>query len=124
MVVEPERHHFPVFKLPDLAAYFISSDLFVERVEKLLARRGAGKGGAVMFSAAKATKVEQAFRRSREGNTHAVEQVNDRRRHFAHRFGRRLICEKVAAVNSVVEMFPGGIAFAFSVDCSVDAALR
>src|SRR5262249_32196130 len=77
MIVEHQRHHFPVFKLSDFTADFVSANLFVESVEKLLARRRTGKGSAVMFSATKTTKVEQAFRRSREGNTHAVEQVND-----------------------------------------------
>src|SRR6185436_2813988 len=91
---------------------------------KLLSRGSTSKRSAVMFSAAKTTKVEQAFRRTRKGNTHAIEQIDDRRRHFAHCFGRRLIREKVAAVNGVVEMFPGGIAFAFGVDRAVDAALR
>ena len=61
--------------------------------------------------------------RAREGNAHAIEKIDDRRRHFAHGFGRRLVREKVAAVNRVVEMFPGRIAFAFGVDRAVDAAL-
>ena len=77
-----------------------------------------------MFCAAEATEVEQSFVRAREGNAHAIEQVDDRRRHFAHGFGGRLIGEKVAAVNRVVEVFPGGIAFAFCVDRAVDSALR
>src|ERR1044072_3934208 len=70
MIVEHERHHFPVLKLPDLSGDFVPSDLFVECVEKLLACRGTGKRSAVMFSATKTTKVEQAFRRTRKGNAH------------------------------------------------------
>ncbi len=77
-----------------------------------------------MFGAAKATKIEQAFLSAREGNAHAIEEIDDRRRHLAHGFCRRLIGEKVAAVNRVVEMFPGGIAFAFGVDGAIDATLR
>ena len=124
VVVEHERQHFPVLKLSDFAADFVAPYLFVECVKKLLAGRSAGKRSAVMFRAAEATKIEQAFLRAREGNTHAIEQVNDRGRHLAHGFRRWLIGEKVAAVNSVVEMFPGRIAFAFGVDRAVDAALR
>ena len=45
-------------------------------------------------------------------------------RHLAHRFDRRLVGEEVAAVNRVVEVFPGRVAFAFGVDGAVDAALR
>src|SRR6185503_1888919 len=77
-----------------------------------------------MFSATETTKVEQSFRRAREGNTHAIKKVNDRGRHLAHRFRGWLVREKVAAVNSVVEMFPRRIAFALCVDGAVDAALR
>src|ERR1043166_5862831 len=124
MIVEDERHHLPVFKLPDFALNFVTSHLLVERVEELLARRSSGERGAVMFGAAETTKVEQAFVRTREGNAHAIEQVDDRRRHLTHRLRRRLVGEKVAAVNSVVEMFPGRIAFAFGVYGAVDAALR
>jgi hypothetical protein len=43
MIVEHQRHHFPVFKLPDFAVYFMSSHLFVERVEQLLTGRSSGK---------------------------------------------------------------------------------
>src|SRR6185295_13329138 len=77
-----------------------------------------------MFSTAETTEVEESFRSAREGDTHAIEQVNDRRRHLAHRFRGWLVREKVAAVNSVVEMFPRRIAFAFGVDGAVDATLR
>src|ERR1051325_2311909 len=121
MVVEHERHHFPVLKFPDFAVDFGPPDLFVERVQELLTRRSSGECSAVMLSAAEASKVEQTLGRTRKGNTHAVEQVNDRRRHFAHLFDGRLIGEKVTAVNSVVKMFPRRIALAFSVDRAVDA---
>src|SRR5690349_1182655 len=98
MVVEHQRQHLPVFKLSDFAGYFVTSHLFVERVEKLLTGRRSGESRAVMFSAAETTKIEQSFVGSREGNTHAIEQVDDRGRHFAHRFGRRLVGQEVAAV--------------------------
>src|SRR5690242_17389461 len=100
------------------------SDLLVERIQELLAGRSSGECSAVMFGAAETTKVEQAFVRAREGNAHAIEQVDDRWRHLAHRFCGRLVGEKVAAVNSVVKMFPGRIAFALGIDGAVDAALR
>src|SRR6185369_3653681 len=106
------------------AVYFVTTDLFVECVEKLLTGRSSSECGAVMFSAAEAAKVEQSFRGAREGNTHAIEEIDDRRRHFAHRFRGWLVRQKVAAVNSVIEMFPRRIAFAFSVDGSIDSALR
>src|SRR5262249_3058665 len=107
MIVEDERQHLPVLKLSDFPGDFVTTNLFVERVEKLLTGRSSGERGAVMFRAAKTTKVEQSFIRAREGNAHAIEQIDDRRRHLAHRFCGWLVREKVAAVNRVVEMFPG-----------------
>src|SRR5207244_11646673 len=103
---------------------FRTQHLVVERIQKLLSRRSAGECGAVMFGAAKAAKVQQSLFRSREGNTHAIEQVYDRRRHFAHRFGRWLVREKVATVNRVVKVLPCRITLTFGVHRAVDSALR
>ena len=44
--------------------------------------------------------------------------------HLAHRLHRRLVGEEVAAVNGVVEVLPGGVAFALQILGRVDAALR
>jgi hypothetical protein len=56
----------------------VAAHLLVERVEKLLARRSAREGRAVVERAAEAPEVEQAFGRAREGDAHAVEEVDDR----------------------------------------------
>ncbi len=74
--------------------------------------------------AAEAAEVEQAFRRAIEGNAHAVEQVDDAGRGLAHGLDRRLVGEEVAAVDGVVEVLAGGVAFALEVLGGVDAALR
>ncbi len=50
-----------MLELLDLALGFVTADLLVERVEKLLAGGGAGERGAVEERAAEAAKVEQAF---------------------------------------------------------------
>src|SRR6185295_16365332 len=71
-----------------------------------------------------ASKIKEPFARAREGHTHPIEEINDRWRHLAHRFCRRLAGKKVAAINRIVKMFPGGIAFAFCVDCAINTALR
>ena len=47
-----------------------------------------------------------------------------RGRGLAHGLDWRLIGKEVAAVNRVVKVLPGGIAFAFKVLGGVDAALR
>ena len=90
----------------------------------MLAGGGAGKGGAVVERAAKAAEVEQALGRAIEGHAHAVEQVDDSRRGLAHGLDRRLVGQKVAAVDGVVEVLPGGVALALQVLGGVDAALR
>src|SRR5215831_14358592 len=106
MAVHDERHHLPRLILRYLAADFVAPHLFIERVEQLLSGGSAGEGGTVMFGAPEPAEIEHALRRAREGDTHAIEEVDDRRRHFAHGLSGRLISEKVATVNSVVEVFP------------------
>src|ERR1700687_5227178 len=124
MVIQDERDHLPVLILLYFAGNLMTPHLFVQRIQKLLSGRGAGERRAMVLGAAKTAKVEQPFRSAREGNSHAIEKINDRRRHLAHRFGGWLIRKKVAAINRVIEMFPGGIAFAFGVNGAIDAALR
>ena len=124
VAVEHGGEKFPVLVLLDLAFGLVAAHLFVERVEKLLAGGGAGERGAVVERAAEAAEVEQAFGSAVEGHAHAIEQVDDAGRGFAHGLDRRLVGEKVAAVNGVVKMLPGGVAFALEVLGGVDAALR
>ena len=101
----------------------MAADLLVERVKQLLAGSGAGEGGAVIERAAEAPEIEQAFGRAIEHHAHAIEKIDDGWGGFAHAFYERLIGEEIAAVDSVVEMLPGGIAFAFEILGGVDAAL-
>ena len=113
-----------MLELLDLAFRLVAAHLFVERVEKLLPGGGAGECGAVVERPAEAAEIEQAFRSAVEGHAHAVEQIDDARRGFAHGLDGRLVGQEVAAVNGVVKMLPGGIAFALEVLGGVDAALR
>ena len=93
---------------------------------RVLVRGGgsAGEGGAVVKRASEAAKVQQAFGSAVEGHTHAVEQVDDTRCLVAHIFHRRLVRKEVATEDRVVEVLPGGIAFALQILGRVDAALR
>src|SRR5215211_8581008 len=77
-----------------------------------------------MKGSAEATEIQQSFRRAREGDAHAVEEVDDCRGHLAHGLGGRLVRQEVAAVDRVVEVLPGRVALALGVDRAVDAALR
>src|SRR5581483_416340 len=81
------------------------------------------KGRPVVQRASEAAEIEQAFGSAVEGNSHAVEQVNDAGRGIAHVLYRGLIREEVATVNSVIKMLPGRVAFAFKVLGSVDSSL-
>ncbi len=78
----------------------------------------------MMLGTAEATEIKKALLRAREGNTHAIEEINYRGRQFAHRFRRWLVCKKVSTINCVVEMLPRGVAFSFGVNGAVDATLR
>ena len=122
--VEDGGEKLPALVLVDVAVGLVAADLLVERVEKLLAGGGAGKGGAVVERAAEAAEVEQAFGGAIEGHAHAVEQVDDAGRGLAHGFDGSLVGEEVAAIDGVVEVLVGGVAFALEVFGGVDAALR
>ena len=95
-----------------LAFGFVTAYLLVESIQKLLAGGCSGERGAIVKRAAEAAKVEQTFGRAIERNAHPVEQIDDAGRGVAHGFDRRLVGEEVATVDRVVEMLPGGIAFA------------
>ena len=102
----------------------MAADLFVEGVEELLAGGGTGEGSAIVESAAETAIVEEAFGGAIEGDAHAIEEIDDGRSFFAHALDERLIGEEIAAVDGVVKMLPGGVAFALLVLGGVDAALR
>src|SRR6266403_1802816 len=122
--VEHGRKKLPVLVLLYLAFGFVTADLLVERVEKLLARSCSSERGAIVERAAEAAEIEQTFGRAIERNAHPVEQIDNAGRGVAHCFYRWLVGEEVASVDGVVEMLPGGIAFAFQVLGGVDASLR
>ncbi len=107
-----------------LAFGFVAPHLLVERVQQLLSGSRAGERSAVVERAAKSAEVEQSFRRAIERNAHAVEQVDDARRGVAHVLDWRLVCQKIAAVDGVVKMFPGRVAFALEIFRGVNPALR
>src|SRR5215472_3986228 len=124
VAVEHGAQELPSFVLRNAAFGFAAADLLIERVEKLLAGGGAGKGRAMVESAAEAAKVEQALRCAIEGNTHAVEQVDDPRRGIAHGLDRRLVGQEVTAVDGVVQVLQRRVALALKVLGGIDAALR
>src|SRR4051812_42277663 len=104
MIIENEREHLPALVFVDLTGHFPFAYLFVKSVEKLLARRCSREGGAMVQGAAKASKIQQTFFRAREWNAHPIKEVDDLRRHVAHSFYRRLVCEKIAAIDGVVQV--------------------
>ena len=124
LVIDYSGEKFPCFVLGDFAFGLVAAHLLVEGIQQLLSGGGAGKRGAVVKRAAEAAEVEQSLGRAVKGNAHAIEQVDDAGRGFAHRLHRRLVREEVAAVDGVVEVLPGGVAFTLQVLGGVDAALR
>ena len=102
----------------------VATDLLVERVEELLPGGRAGERRAVEERAAEATEVEQALGRAVERHAHAVEHVDDAGRRVGHALDGRLVREEVAAVDRLLEVDLGRVAFALRVHARVDAALR
>src|SRR5580704_10204932 len=102
----------------------MAADLLIERVQKLLPCRCTGERRAVIQSAAEAPVIQQSLRRTIERDAHAVEQIDDARRRFAHALDQRLIRQKIAAVNGVVKVLLRSVAFALLVFRRVYAALR
>ena len=97
--------------LGDFAFRFVSAHLLIERIQELLPGGSAGKCGAIVEGSAETPEVQQPFGRAVESNAHAVEQIDDGRGGVAHGLHRRLVGQKVATVNGVVKVLPGGIAF-------------
>ena len=101
----------------------MAADLLIKCVKKLLASGGAGKGGAMVEGASEAAEIQESLRCAIEGNSHAVEQINNAGGRLAHALHRGLVGEEVAAVNGVIKMLPGGVAFAFEVLGGVNPTL-
>src|SRR6185503_13460022 len=114
----------PAFVLGDLTLRLVAANLFVQRIKELLPGGGACERGAVEERSSEASEVEQALRGAVEWHAHPVEQVNDGRTLFTHLLDWGLVGEEVAAVDGVVEVGPGAVAFALEVLGGVDAALR
>src|SRR5215813_4368293 len=121
--IDHAAQKFPMLKLCHASFGFVPPNLFVQCVQELLAGGGSGECRAMVERAAKPAKIEQAFGRAIEGHSHAVQQINNAGRGFAHGFHRRLIGEEIAAVDGVVKMLPGSIAFALKIFGSVDSTL-
>ncbi len=110
--------------LLDLAFGLIPPHLLIERIKQLLPGGGTRERRAVIKSSAKAPEIEQSLRSAVEGHTHAVQQIDDAGRGLAHGLDRRLIGQKIAAINRVVKVLPGGVALALQVLGCVDSTLR
>ncbi len=66
----------PAFIFFDFAFGLEAANLFIERVENLLARGRTGECRAVKQSAAKAAIIEKALGRAIEHDAHSIEQID------------------------------------------------
>ena len=105
-LVEHGAEKVPELVLLDLAFDFPAADLLVQGVEQLLAGGGAGEGRALEQRAAEAALIAKALGRAIEGDAQPVHQVDDLRPPLGHFLDRRLVLQKVAAVDGVVEVQP------------------
>ncbi len=123
VLVPDDAQELPELILFDLAVHFRPPRLLVQRIQQLLPRRRARIGRPVVLGAAEPPEIQQAFAGAVKHDPHAVQQIDNAGRMVAHMLDRRLVGEKVAAVNRVVQMLIGRIALAFRIDRAVDAAL-
>ncbi|MNO58965.1 hypothetical protein D3C76_495410 [compost metagenome] len=124
LVVQNDREEFPVLAFGDHAFSFPAANLLIQCIQQLLAGRCTCKSCPVALRAAEPAEVEQTLRRAVEHNAHPVHQMDNARCGLAHRFDRRLVGKKVAAVYGIVKMLPRRVTLAFGIHCTVNAALR
>ena len=114
----------PILVLADVSGHFPAADLLVEGVEQLLAGSGPGEGRPPIERAAETALVAKTFGRPVEGHPQAVHEVDDPRRPIGQFLYRRLVLQKVAAVDGVFKMLPFAVAqLPRQVVDAVDAAL-
>ncbi len=70
---------------------FMAPHLLVQRVQQLLTGCRPRKSSAMVKRPAKTPVIEQTLRRAIEHHAHAVQQVDNSRRRFAHALDQRLI---------------------------------
>ncbi len=123
-LVEDRSQIVPGFVELYLALDAPAAHLVVERIEQLLAGRGAGESRALEQRAAKATLVAKALGRAVEGDAEPIHQVDDLWRPEGHFLDRGLVLQEVAAVDRVVEVQIFAVALlARDVVDAVDASL-
>ena len=102
--IEDRTEKLPVLILRNPAFALESAHLLVKGVDELLPRGRAREVGALVERSAEEPKVALALKRAVEGDSHPVEQVDDLRRPVRHLIHRRLVREKVAAVDRFIKV--------------------
>jgi hypothetical protein len=125
LVVEDGSQEVPELVLGHFARHAPTTHLLVQGIEQLLAGGRPGEGGAAEERAAEAALVAEALVGAIEGHSQAVQQVDNSRRPGDHFLHRRLMLQKLAAVDGVVEMPRLVVAeLAGEVVDAIDAPLR
>ncbi len=104
LAIQHRRQELPALVLRHLAFGLMTPHLLVQRIQKLLPRRRPRKRRPLIQRPAKPPEIQQPLRRPVERHTHAVQQVDDRRPLRRHVLHRRLVGQKVAAIDRVVEV--------------------
>ncbi len=84
----------------------LTTNLFVQRVQQLLAGCRTGKGGSFVERAAESTTIQKAFARAVEGNTETIHQIDDLGSPERHLLDRRLMIQEITAVDGIVKVLP------------------
>ncbi len=124
IVIDHGTEKIPTFVHFDGTRRMPTPHLFVEGVEQLLTRRGPSKRSPLEQRAPETALIAETLERAIERHTQSIHQVDDFRRPQRHFVHGGLMLQKVAAVNSVVEVEPFVVALlAGRVVNTVDATL-
>jgi hypothetical protein len=104
VAVLDDAQELPTFVLLYLATCLESTDLFVQRIKKLLAGSRSGIGGSMKEGPAKAAERQESLTGSIERYAHSVKQVDDRWGTLGHPHDGWLVVEEVASRNRVFKV--------------------
>ena len=96
----------PKLVLLYLTRDFPAADLLVQCVEQLLPRRRAGKCRPLEERAAEPPLVAKTLWRAIERNAQPIHEIDDLGAPFGHFLDRRLMLQKISAVDRVIKVQP------------------
>ena len=124
VVIEDQVDHFPVLVFGNETENLLMAHLLIQSIKQLLTGGGTGKSGTFILNAAETTQIQQALAGSGKLYTHSVHCIDQTGSILHQTAYRRLVSQKVAAVNSIIKMLVNTVVLTFGIQCRINAALR